>query len=145
MSHVRERSRAVAVLVLAAACMLMWVVPAFATETSKPASSSTATSTETKTLSSSTTKTSGASEENASQGSADAKAALILDASFSMLEEDADGPRIDAAKKATHELIDSLPDTAQMGLFAYGAQESNAPDNREKGCRDIQTLSLIHI
>ena len=140
MSHVRERSRAVAAFVLAVACMLMWVVPAFATETSKPASSSTAISTETKTLSSSTTTTSGASEERSSQGSADAKAALILDASFSMLEEDADGPRIDAAKKATHELIDSLPDTAQMGLFAYGAQESNAPDNREAGCRDIQRL-----
>ncbi|MGV0375866.1 MULTISPECIES: vWA domain-containing protein [Corynebacterium] len=99
--------------------------------------SSTAVSTETRTLSSSTVRAS------ASEGSADAKAALILDASFSMLEEDADGPRIDAAKKATHELIDSLPDTAQMGFFAYGAQESNAPDNREKGCRDIQRLVPI--
>ena len=138
MSHVRERSRAVAVFVLAAACMLIWVAPAFATETAtstnRPVESSTAVSTETTTLSSSTTRAS------ASEGSADAKAALILDASFSMLEEDADGPRIDAAKKATHELIDSLPDTAQMGLFAYGAQESNAPDNRESGCRDIQRL-----
>ncbi|OHF36387.1 hypothetical protein HMPREF2550_08075 [Corynebacterium sp. HMSC074A01] len=126
---------------LAAACMLMWVAPAFATETAtttnRPVESSTAVSTETTTLSSSTARAS------ASEGSADAKAALILDASFSMLEEDADGPRIDAAKKATHELIDSLPDTAQMGLFAYGAQESNAPDNREKGCRDIQRLVPI--
>ena len=141
MSHVRERSRAVAVFVLAAACMLIWVAPAFATETAtstnRPVESSTAVSTETTTLSSSTVRAS------ASEGSADAKAALILDASFSMLEEDADGPRIDAAKKATHELIDSLPDTAQMGLFAYGAQESNAPDNREKGCRDIQRLVPI--
>ena len=141
MTHVMERSRAVAVFVLAAACMLIWVAPAFATETAtstnRPVESSTAVSTETTTLSSSTTRAS------ASEGSADAKAALILDASFSMLEEDADGPRIDAAKKATHELIDSLPDTAQMGLFAYGAQESNSPDNREKGCRDIQRLVPI--
>ena len=141
MSHVRERSRAVAVFVLAAACMLIWGAPAFATETAtstnRPVESSTAVSTETTTLSSSTVRAS------ASEGSADAKAALILDASFSLLEEDADGPRIDAAKKATHELIDSLPDTAQMGLFAYGAQESNAPDNREKGCRDIQRLVPI--
>ena len=141
MSYVREKGRAVAALLLAVACMLMWVVPAFATETAtstnRPVESSTAVSTETRTLSSSTVRAS------ASEGSADAKAALILDASFSMLEEDADGPRIDAAKKATHELIDSLPDTAQMGFFAYGAQESNAPDNREKGCRDIQRLVPI--
>ena len=141
MSHVREKSRAVAALLLAVACMLMWVVPALATETAtstnRPVESSTAVSTETRTLSSSTVRAS------ASEGSADAKAALILDASFSMLEEDADGPRIDAAKKATHELIDSLPDTAQMGFFAYGAQESNASDNREKGCRDIQRLVPI--
>ncbi|MFC5727216.1 VWA domain-containing protein, partial [Corynebacterium pilbarense] len=94
-------------------------------------------STETKTLSSSTTRAS------ASAGSADAKAVLILDASYSMVEEDAEGPRIDAAKKATHELVEFLPPTAKMGLIAYGAQESNAPDNREKGCKDIQSLVPI--
>ncbi|MDK8879031.1 VWA domain-containing protein [Corynebacterium sp. MSK008] len=94
-------------------------------------------STETKTLSSSTTRAS------ASGGSADAKAVLILDASYSMVEEDAEGPRIDAAKKATHELVEFLPPTAKMGLIAYGAQESNAPDNREKGCKDIQSLVPI--
>ena len=60
-----------------------------------------------------------------------------------MVEEDAEGPRIDAAKKATPELVDFLPDTAKMGLIAYGAQESNAPDNREKGCKDIQSLVSI--
>ena len=135
MSHTRRGSHAAAALVLAVACMLMWVAPAIATETAtSPATSSTAISTETKTVPGTTTRAS------ASEGSVDAKAALILDASFSMVEEDADGPRIDAAKKATHELIDSLPDTANIGLLTYGAQESNAPDNREKGCRDIQTL-----
>ena len=135
MSHTRRGSHAVAALVLAVACMLMWVAPAIAMETAtSPATSSTAISTETKTVPGTTTRAS------ASEGSVDAKAALILDASFSMVEEDAGGPRIDAAKKATHELIDSLPDTANIGLLTYGAQESNAPDNREKGCRDIQTL-----
>lgn len=135
MSRTQRGSHAVAALVLAVACMLMWVVPAIATETAtSPATSSTAISTETKTVPGTTTRAS------ASEGSVDAKAALILDASFSMVEEDADGPRIDAAKKATHELIDSLPDTANIGLLTYGAQESNAPDNRERGCRDIQTL-----
>ena len=152
MSHVKWGSRSVVVLALVVACMLAWVAPAFAAETStgRPAESSTAVSTETKTLSSSTTRAS------ASGGSADAKGVLILDASYSMVEEDAEGPRIDAAKKATRELVDFLPETAQMGLIAYGAQESNAPDNREKGCKDIerlvpigkvdkQKLSLIHI
>lgn len=139
MSHAKRESRSVAVLALVVACMLAWVAPAFATETStgRPAESSTAVSTETKTLSSSTTRAS------ASGGSADAKGVLILDASYSMVEEDAEGPRIDAAKKATRELVDFLPETAQMGLIAYGAQESNAPDNREKGCKDIERLVPI--
>lgn len=138
MSHVKWGSRSVAVGVLVVACMLAWVAPAFATETTnRPAESSIAVSTETKTLSSSTTRAS------ASGGSADAKAVLILDASYSMVEEDAEGPRIDAAKKATRELVDFLPPTAKMGLIAYGAQESNAPDNREKGCKDIQSLVPI--
>mgnify|MGYP002722950171 FL=1 len=136
MSHTIRfgRTRAVVALLLAIACAAMWMAPAFATE------SSTAVSTETKTLSSSTTRVKEGKGASASTGSADAKAALILDASFSMLEEDADGPRIDAAKKATNELVDSLPDTAKMGLLTYGAQESNAPDNRERGCKDIQRL-----
>lgn len=136
MSHTIRfgRTRAVVAVLLAIACAAMWMAPAFATE------SSTAVSTETKTLSSSTTRVKEDKGASASTGSADAKAALILDASFSMLEEDADGPRIDAAKKATNELVDSLPDTAKMGLLTYGAQESNAPDNREQGCKDIQRL-----
>ena len=139
MSHVKWGSRSVVVLALVVACMLAWVAPVFATETStgRPAESSTAVSTETKTLSSSTTRAS------ASGGSADAKGVLILDASYSMVEEDAEGRRIDAAKKATRELVDFLPETAQMGLIAYGAQESNAPDNREKGCKDIERLVPI--
>ena len=138
MSHVKWGSRSVVVLALVVACMLAWVAPAFATETTRrPAESSIAVSTETKTLSSSTTRAS------ASAGSADAKAVLILDASYSMVEEDAEGPRMDAAKKATHELVEFLPPTAKMGLIAYGAQESNAPDNREKGCKDIQSLVPI--
>jgi len=68
---------------------------------------------------------------------------LILDASSSMTEQDADGPRIDAAKKASKDLVESLPGTAQMGLMVYGAKESDAPDNREKGCKDIETLAPV--
>ena len=73
MSHTRRGSHAVAALVLAVACMLMWVAPAIATETAaSPATSSTAISTETKTVPGTTTRAS------ASEGSVDAKAALIL-------------------------------------------------------------------
>ena len=72
--------------------------------------------------------------------SSDSKAMLILDASSSMLEEDADGSRIDAAKQAANDLVESLPGTANMGLMVYGANESDAPDNRDAGCKDIETL-----
>ena len=65
---------------------------------------------------------------------------LILDASSSMVEADAEGTRMDSAKKAASELVESLPETAKMGLTVYGANESDAPDNREQGCKDIDTL-----
>ena len=71
----------------------------------------------------------------------DSKAALVLDASWSMAEEDVDGgTRMDAAKQASHDLVNSLPEQANLGLLAYGMRESNAPDNRDAGCRDIETL-----
>lgn len=83
------------------------------------------------------------STEPAGSGEAtvDSKAALVLDASFSMSEADVGGgSRMDAAKKASHDLVNSLPEQANLGLLAYGMRESNAPDNRERGCQDIETL-----
>lgn len=77
------------------------------------------------------------------QGSAEARTAIIMDASSSMLEPDEGGTRLDVAKRATTQLIDSLPETAQVGMLAYGAQESDAPDNHERGCRDIRTLAPV--
>lgn len=68
---------------------------------------------------------------------------LILDASSSMVEADAEGTRMDSAKKAASELVESLPETAKMGLMAYGANESDAPDNRERGCKDVETLAKV--
>ena len=74
-------------------------------------------------------------------GAGDNKAALIIDASGSMEAEDVGGgSRMDAAKEASRDLVDSLPETANLGLLAYGMRESNAPDNRDAGCRDIETL-----
>ena len=103
--------------------------------------SSTAVSTVTETSSSSTTSTKTSS--TASEGSEDSKAMLILDASSSMVEADAEGTRMESAKKAANELVESLPETANMGLMAYGANESDAPDNRERGCKDVETLANV--
>ena len=76
---------------------------------------------------------------NATAG--DSKAALIIDASGSMKDADVDGgTRMDAAKQASHDLVNSLPDNANLGLLAYGMRESNAPENRDRGCQDIETL-----
>ena len=103
--------------------------------------SSTAVSTVTETSSSSTTSTKTSS--TASEGSDDSKAMLILDASSSMVEADGEGTRMESAKKAANELVESLPETAKMGLMAYGANETDAPDNRERGCKDVETLAKV--
>src|SRR5699024_5785993 len=61
-----------------------------------------------------------------------------------MLAEDVDGGTIlDAAKQAANQLVNSLPETAVMGMLAYGASGSNAPDNRERGCQDIDVLAPV--
>lgn len=91
--------------------------------------------------SSSATTAAESSGSGSDEATVDSKAALVLDASFSMTEADVDGgTRMDAAKKASHDLVNSLPEQANLGLLAYGMRESNAPDNREKGCQDIETL-----
>ena len=74
----------------------------------------------------------------------DSSVALIMDASDSMMAEDVDGgTRLDAAKQAANQLVDSLPETAVMGMLVYGASESNAPDNSERGCEDIDVLAPV--
>ena len=60
-----------------------------------------------------------------------------------MVEADAEGTRMESAKKAANELVESLPETANMGLTVYGANESDAPDNRERGCKDVETLAKV--
>ena len=90
---------------------------------------------------SSTESSESAGSSGSNEATVDSKAALVLDASWSMAEEDVDGgTRMDAAKKASHDLVNSLPEQANLGLLAYGMRESNAPDNRDAGCRDIETL-----
>ena len=131
----QKGARVVLALMIAVCCCLAWAPVAWGQ------SSSTAVSTVTETSSSSTTSTKTPS--TASEGSEDSKAMLILDASSSMVEADAEGTRMESAKKAANELVESLPETANMGLMAYGANESDAPDNRERGCKDVETLANV--
>ena len=62
---------------------------------------------------------------------------LILDASRSMNEPaGGGGTRLDAAKAATRELLEAVPEDARVGLRVYGAQVSGT--TRARGCRDTE-------
>lgn len=65
---------------------------------------------------------------------------LILDASGSMNETDAPGPRIDAAKAAAQALVDGLPDDATIGLMTYGTRTGSSEAEKAAGCQDVTTL-----
>ena len=137
----RLRAGVVLAFFVAVVCCAAWAPVVFAQSESESSETSSSEASE----SSDSTDPSDSSEpaDASGEGSADSKAMLILDASSSMLEDDADGPRIDAAKKASKDLVESLPGTAQMGLMVYGAKESDAPDNRDRGCKDIETLAPV--
>ncbi|SRR5699024_6670733 len=76
-------------------------------------------------------------------GAADPEVAIVMDASSSMLEPDEGGTRLDVAKRASLDLVDSLPDTARVGMLAYGTQVDDAPENHAPGCEDIRTLAPV--
>ncbi|MBS9535895.1 VWA domain-containing protein [Mycobacterium sp. M1] len=73
-------------------------------------------------------------------GQAPVPTVLILDASGSMNETDAPGPRIDAAKHAAQELIDGLPDGTAAALLAYGTGTGSAEAEKPAGCQDVKVL-----
>ena len=69
---------------------------------------------------------------------------VILDASGSMLAEDAGGEtRMDAAKQATHEFLGGVSPGSELGFMTYGTGTSNDPSEQEAGCRDVTTLSPV--
>jgi|GEM_PF-207402 len=139
----RLRAGVVLAFFVAVVCCVAWAPVVFAQSGSESSEASSETSSSKASDSSDSSDSSAPADASGGEGSADSKAMLIMDASSSMLEDDADGPRIDAAKKASKDLIESLPGTAQLGLMVYGAQESDAPDNREAGCKDIETLAKV--
>ena len=65
---------------------------------------------------------------------------VVLDASGSMKQTDAPGPRIDAAKRAVGELVAALPDDARVGLTVYGTGTGSSAAEKARGCRDIRQL-----
>jgi Ca-activated chloride channel family protein len=68
---------------------------------------------------------------------------VVLDASGSMLQNDAPGLRIDAAKSAVKNLIGAVPDSARMGLMVYGTGTDSAEASKAAGCADIRTLAPV--
>src|SRR4051794_29151723 len=65
---------------------------------------------------------------------------IVLDASGSMNQADAPGPRIDAAKAAVAGLVDTLPARTQVGLQVYGTATGSTDAEKSAGCTDIKTL-----
>lgn len=65
---------------------------------------------------------------------------VVLDASGSMNETDAPGPRIDAAKAAAQGLVDGVPDDANIGLMTYGTGTGSSEAEQAVGCQDVKTL-----
>jgi Ca-activated chloride channel homolog len=65
---------------------------------------------------------------------------VVLDASGSMKQADAPGPRIDAAKRAVTGLVAALPQGARVGLTVYGTGTGSGAADKAAGCRDIKQL-----
>lgn len=65
---------------------------------------------------------------------------LLVDSSGSMAEDDAPGPRIDAAKQASSALMGALPEGTPTALVTYGANTDDRPESQEASCRDITVL-----
>ena len=67
---------------------------------------------------------------------------VILDGSDSMNEQAGDGgTRLDAAKSALRELIDVVPEGAEVGLRVYGNKLSGV--SRAKACRDTTLVTPV--
>ena len=68
---------------------------------------------------------------------------IVLDASGSMNQADAPGPRIDAAKAAVANLVDALAAQTQVGLQVYGTGTGSTDAEKTAGCTDIRTLAPV--
>jgi Ca-activated chloride channel family protein len=66
---------------------------------------------------------------------------MVLDGSGSMAEADpSGGTRMAGAQRAMHTLIDDLEPSAEVGLQVYGANTTSDGAQKERSCRDIETV-----
>lgn len=66
---------------------------------------------------------------------------LVLDASGSMAAADpGGGTKMDAAKRATRTLVDSVADGAPVGLAVYGTNTGSSDAEKQAGCTDVTVL-----
>lgn len=79
---------------------------------------------------------------DALQGVSSGRAPLmvILDASGSMKLEDAEGERIDQARRQLSGILSDLPDDATVGMLVYGTGTGANTSERELGCQDVTEL-----
>jgi Ca-activated chloride channel family protein len=85
----------------------------------------------------------GTSSARAADDRSEGKLLLMLDASGSMNEPDPSGvSKLAAAQKALTSVVDSLPDTAVVGLRVYGATV-NAPNPTAQSCADSQLVAPV--
>ena len=67
--------------------------------------------------------------------------ALIIDASGSMWAPDGSGElRTNTANRVAHTLLGELPGDQQLALLTYGTGTGNSDEEKEAGCKDVQTL-----
>jgi Ca-activated chloride channel homolog len=65
---------------------------------------------------------------------------IALDSSGSMAENVNGEPKLKAAQIAIAEFVDSLPDTTQISLIAFGHKGSNADADKAISCQGIETV-----
>ena len=67
--------------------------------------------------------------------------ALIIDASGSMWAPDGSGElRTNTANRVAHTLLGELPGDQQLALLTYGTGTGNSDEEKDAGCKDVQTL-----
>ncbi|TCP45770.1 Ca-activated chloride channel family protein [Tamaricihabitans halophyticus] len=69
---------------------------------------------------------------------------VTLDASGSMADTlPSGGTKMDAAKSALTGLVDSVDETAELGLQVYGSQTGESPEEKAEGCTDVVTAQPV--
>lgn len=80
-------------------------------------------------------------QQSPQSGTEYAPTMLVMDASGSMLAADpSGGTKMDAAKNAVRSFVTAAPETAKVGLTAYGTGTGNSDAEKAAGCQDVKVL-----